>query len=525
MKPDHYDDSHNGHEDIFIAKLSADLTTLHNSTYIGGIGGERAYMMDLGPGNLIYLAGYSYSSGFPVTTGSFDTSHNGNSDAIALKFRFPGAPDRDDDGVPDEQDAFPDNPFEYRDTDGDGIGDNLDLDADGDGIGDFRDAFPLDPKETIDTDKDGTGDNADADDDNDGVNDTKDKFPLNPFEFADTDEDGIGNNLDPDDDNDGTTDVEEVRNVIRKGLSTVEDLAASMQAQVDADLAGLNGSLHSSLDTLGSDFLGELRGLNASLADDIADTLQSISHRAASVGGGIEIDLADLHVFLNLLLSDLGSKLAATNSTLHAAMDDMDSRTQDLHGALTDDLFLLTVRLERIGSDLGEEDDAIRADIDALSKTVADLDGHTLQELEEVIGRLAANVSRYDQDTADDLADLAAEIAVFEEAMEGNMAALNTTLVDLDKLTAILADLEALDASLVDAQEELDRSVEDAGGEQASKGGLNTMLIVIIIVLVVLILVLLLRTPAKPTPPANGSTGEEDIIVSAEEEEQGGDDR
>ncbi|NIS20726.1 MAG: hypothetical protein GWN89_12540, partial [Thermoplasmata archaeon] len=31
MKPDHYDDSHNGHEDIFIAKLSADLTTLHNS--------------------------------------------------------------------------------------------------------------------------------------------------------------------------------------------------------------------------------------------------------------------------------------------------------------------------------------------------------------------------------------------------------------------------------------------------------------------------------------------------------------
>ncbi|HHO57321.1 MAG TPA: hypothetical protein ENJ70_02070, partial [Thermoplasmatales archaeon] len=42
--------------------------------------------------------------------------------------------DRDGDGVPDDQDAFPDDPTEWRDSDGDGVGDNADNDDDNDGI-------------------------------------------------------------------------------------------------------------------------------------------------------------------------------------------------------------------------------------------------------------------------------------------------------------------------------------------------------------------------------------------------------
>lgn len=58
--------------------------------------------------------------------------------------------DSDNDGVPDNQDAFPNDPSETTDSDDDGVGDNAD-------------AFPNDPTETLDTDDDGTGDNADAD--------------------------------------------------------------------------------------------------------------------------------------------------------------------------------------------------------------------------------------------------------------------------------------------------------------------------------------------------------------------------
>ena len=54
-----------------------------------------------------------------------------------------------------------------------------DTDDDDDGIADSADAFPIDPNETVDTDGDGTGDNADADDDGDGVIDAQDLVPLN----------------------------------------------------------------------------------------------------------------------------------------------------------------------------------------------------------------------------------------------------------------------------------------------------------------------------------------------------------
>jgi hypothetical protein len=45
----------------------------------------------------------------------------------------------DQDGVPDDRDAFPLDPHEWADKGGDWIGDNLDADDDGDGIGDNSD--------------------------------------------------------------------------------------------------------------------------------------------------------------------------------------------------------------------------------------------------------------------------------------------------------------------------------------------------------------------------------------------------
>ena len=110
-------------------------------------------------------------------------------------------PDDDQDGVPDVEDAFPLDPEEWEDKDADWIGDNLDADDDGDGVGDDQngngisdyeeldfdgdgvdrsksvpwDAFPLDPTEWRDNDGDSIGDNADTDDDNDGVSDDEER--------------------------------------------------------------------------------------------------------------------------------------------------------------------------------------------------------------------------------------------------------------------------------------------------------------------------------------------------------------
>tara|TARA_B100000029_G_scaffold350087_1_gene342495 strand:+ start:1268 stop:3817 length:2550 start_codon:yes stop_codon:yes gene_type:complete len=124
--------------------------------------------------------------------------------------------DRDEDGINDEIDDFPDNSTEWKDNDGDGYGDNLaDIfpnnpdewqDADGDGYGDnLADAFPNNSEEWSDADQDGVGDNSDAfpnnryqwsDSDNDGIGDGDDAFPYDPNEWEDWDGDGIGDNTD-----------------------------------------------------------------------------------------------------------------------------------------------------------------------------------------------------------------------------------------------------------------------------------------------------------------------------------------
>ena len=146
-------------------------------------------------------------------------------------------PDSDADGFVDPVDDLPNDAGEWRDFDGDGVGNNSDadddddgvldgadafpfdgsesVDTDDDGVGDNADAFPMDPGETADSDGDGVGDNADAlpgdptetlDTDGDGVGDNADLWPENPAESGDVDGDGIGNNADRDADNDGVTD-------------------------------------------------------------------------------------------------------------------------------------------------------------------------------------------------------------------------------------------------------------------------------------------------------------------------------
>ncbi|MDC3331414.1 hypothetical protein OAV43_04365, partial [Pseudomonadales bacterium] len=121
--------------------------------------------------------------------------------------------DRDNDGVPDDIDAFPNDPAASVDTDGDGLPDRWnigafaedststpalikDMDDDGDGVLDSVDQRPLDASEAFDFDGDGIGDNADTDDDDDGYNDAVDAFSLNPFDWTDTDNDGVGDNTD-----------------------------------------------------------------------------------------------------------------------------------------------------------------------------------------------------------------------------------------------------------------------------------------------------------------------------------------
>jgi len=79
----------------------------------------------------------------------FDSDNDGydnSEDPLPLK---PTPGDKDNDGVPDEIDWDEDDPYEWADFDGDGVGDNEDIDDDGDGWDDWTEmregTLPKDP--------------------------------------------------------------------------------------------------------------------------------------------------------------------------------------------------------------------------------------------------------------------------------------------------------------------------------------------------------------------------------------------
>ena len=115
---------------------------------------------------------------------------------------LPNFMDDDGDGVANNEDADPADPYICRDLDGDGCDDCSQTGGNGSGGNTANDGD--------DFDNDGLCDYGDLDDDNDGVPDLVDAFPFDPNEDTDTDGDGIGNNADPDDDNDGQRDIDEM---------------------------------------------------------------------------------------------------------------------------------------------------------------------------------------------------------------------------------------------------------------------------------------------------------------------------
>jgi uncharacterized repeat protein (TIGR02543 family) len=74
--------------DAFVARLSADLTSNPQSTYLGGNGDDRAFALAIHPTTgEVYVAGLTSSNNFPNTSGGAQASNNGGNDTFVARLR------------------------------------------------------------------------------------------------------------------------------------------------------------------------------------------------------------------------------------------------------------------------------------------------------------------------------------------------------------------------------------------------------------------------------------------------------
>jgi hypothetical protein len=88
--PGAYDTTHNGLADAFVARLSADGSSLLYGTFIGSEGSDGGAILLPGADGAIALLGGTYSPDFPTTPGAYDTTYNGGVDGFVLELAADG---------------------------------------------------------------------------------------------------------------------------------------------------------------------------------------------------------------------------------------------------------------------------------------------------------------------------------------------------------------------------------------------------------------------------------------------------
>ncbi|MFX0061786.1 MAG: SBBP repeat-containing protein [Candidatus Hermodarchaeota archaeon] len=89
--PGAYNETDNGGLDVFVCKLSTDGSALVYSTFLGGSGNDRGYVLALDNTGNAYVTGETQSTDFPTTPGAINETYNGNDEVFVCKLSTDGS--------------------------------------------------------------------------------------------------------------------------------------------------------------------------------------------------------------------------------------------------------------------------------------------------------------------------------------------------------------------------------------------------------------------------------------------------
>jgi hypothetical protein len=381
----------------------------------------------------------------------------------------------------------------------------------------------------------------------------------------------------------------------------IEYLNQTLNPKMDnlaLQVTGVNNSLHNSLSNVEGNILGDLANVNASLASDIQTLLTLITADITGLNGSLSEQLANilenittgngaLKTWLDTVLTQIDANITDTKNSLETQLTVLETTTQTFYDDILLELSEVFNSLAQLEGNLSLQHTAISDAIDNLNSTIADAPGLStgdildrindsiailedldsnmtshdadidnalnqlmflvanqgnmtrdqllqnvsdimnqmqdldadivshdnevngnLSTIEDLIGSIGAmdvsdimialadlegNLTQIDNDMAQDVADIGQDVENFQTDTEDRLDKINTTLLELEKLDDIVADLEALETNVAEGHQQLEEDINEILTEKEEGTGseLTLMLVLMFIIMIVIMIMVL----------------------------------
>jgi hypothetical protein len=254
-------------------------------------------------------------------------------------------------------------------------------------------------------------------------------------------------------------------------------LVTGAEMNILSALASLNFSLSTEIQNILMSITNEVSGMNASLSDQLNNLLNTMT-----------TDNNALRTWLETVLGFIDANLTATSNILQAQLVALDASVTNFFGDLQMDIAEVLAALQSHDQATGQNHSDI---IDALNDLLmGGVSATDIENLKTMLTNLATNVSGWDQSLFNNLMQIVGEIDSFRTNMTMRLDGMNRTLDDISKLDTIIADLNALDQSLAQAENDLTSTIEDTAGQDSDKIDMNTMLLAVLLILMIISLLM-----------------------------------